>query len=197
MRQFIVHGHAVPPTAEFSLDDLTGAGRLDLLARCVTASFLLSHGIRDDVRTHLVVNDQFTVQFDGSQLRGLHPDERSTAALIRTALEEKAEAIGQIPVEISPGVSLIRRGFEATLADVTSSGTIVQLHEDGTPAVDVSVPTEPIFVLSDHQDFTDDEQSLLAEQADHRLRVGPEPLHADHTITVVHNWCDTDGFRSY
>ncbi|MEF8821408.1 MAG: tRNA (pseudouridine(54)-N(1))-methyltransferase TrmY, partial [Halovenus sp.] len=35
MRQFIVHGHAVPPTAEVSLDDLPGAGRLDLLARCV------------------------------------------------------------------------------------------------------------------------------------------------------------------
>ena len=101
MRQFIVHGHAVPPTAEFSLDDLTGAGRLDLLARCVTASVLLSHGIRDDVRTHLVINDEFTVQFDGSQLRGLHPDERSTAALIRTALEEKAEAIGQIPDGLS------------------------------------------------------------------------------------------------
>jgi tRNA (pseudouridine54-N1)-methyltransferase len=197
MRQFIVHGHAVPPTAEFSLDDLTGAGRLDLLARCVTASFLLSHGIRDDVRTHLVVNDEFTVQFDGSQLRGLHPDERSTAALIRTALEEKAEAIGQIPVETSPGVSLIRRGFEATLADVASSGTVVQLHEDGEPAVDVSVPAEPIFVLSDHQDFTDDEEALLAKEGDHRLRVGPHPLHADHTITVVHNWCDTDGFQSY
>ncbi|WP_128225649.1 tRNA (pseudouridine(54)-N(1))-methyltransferase TrmY [Halobacteriaceae bacterium SHR40] len=196
MRQFIVHGHAVPPTAEVSLDDLPGAGRLDLLARCVTASFLLSHGIRDDVRTHLVVNDEFTVQFDGSQLRGLHPDERSTAALIRTALEEKAEAIGQIPVETSPGVSLIRRGFEGTLADVASSGTVVQLHEDGEPAVDVSVPAEPIFVLSDHQDFTDDEDALLAAEADHRLRVGPEALHADHTITVVHNWCDTDGFRS-
>jgi tRNA (pseudouridine54-N1)-methyltransferase len=197
MRQFIVHGHEVPPTSELSLDDLPGAGRLDLLARCVTASMLLSHGIRDDVRTHLVVNDEFTVQFDSAELRGLHPDERSTAALIRSGLEEKAEAIGQIPVETSPGVSLIRRGFEETLADVPSSGTVVQLHEDGEPAVDVSVPADPVFVLSDHQDFTDDEEALLATEADHRLRVGPELLHADHTITVVHNWCDTDGFSSY
>ena len=195
MRQFIVHGHDVPPTAEVSLDDLTGAGRLDLLARCVTASTLLSHGIRENVRTHIVVNDEFTVTFDSTALRGLHPDERSTAALIRSALEGKAEAIGQIPVETSPGVSLIRRGFEQTLSAV--SGTVVQLHENGEPAVDVSVPGEPVFVLSDHQDFTEREQELLGEQADHRLRVGPEALHADHTITVVNNWCDTDGFSSY
>lgn len=195
MRQFIVHGHDVPPTSDVSLDDLTGAGRLDLLARCVTASMLLSHGIRDDVRTHLVVSDEFTVQFDSAELRGLHPDERSTAALIRSTLAEKAEAIGQIPVETSPGVSLIRRGFEATLGAV--SGTIVQLHEDGTPAVDVSVPADPVFVLSDHQAFTDREQDVLGEQADHRVRVGPEALHADHTITVVNNWCDTDGFERY
>jgi tRNA (pseudouridine54-N1)-methyltransferase len=196
MRQFIVIGHVAPTTASFSLDDLAGgAGRLDVLCRCVNSAFFLSHAIREDVRVHLVLQDEYTIRFEGSDLRRLNPDERSTAALVRTALDEREEAIGHIPVETTPGVSIVRMGFEATLEAV--DGTVVQLHEDGDPVVDVDPPSNPVFVLSDHNDFSEREQNLLAESADERVRLGPEPLHADHAITVAHNYLDTDGFRSY
>lgn len=197
MRQFLILGHDVPTESGFALDNLTGAGRMDLLARCVTASMLLSHGIRDDVQTHLVLDDEFTVQFDSNSLRGLHPDERSTAALIRSALEEQAEAIGHMPVETSPGVSLIRRGFEETLTDLADSGTVIQLHEDATPANETDPSQDPLFVLSDNQDFTAEERELLDANASERLRFGPKALHADHSITLAHNWCDTDGYVSF
>ncbi|MDG5778450.1 tRNA (pseudouridine(54)-N(1))-methyltransferase TrmY [Haloarculaceae archaeon H-GB1-1] len=196
MRQFIVIGHDAPTTPEFPLDDLAGAsGRLDVLCRCVTSAFFLSHAIREDVRVHVVLSDEYTVRFEGSDLRRLNPDERSTAALVRAALEERAEAIGHIPVETSPGVSIVRMGFEATLDAV--DGTVVQLHEDGDPVVDVDPPSDPVFVLSDHNDFTPDEADLLDDAATERVRLGPNALHADHAITVAHNYLDTDGFRSY
>jgi tRNA (pseudouridine54-N1)-methyltransferase len=197
MRQFVVVGHDAPTAPDFSLDDLAGgAGRLDVLCRCVTSAFFLSHAIRADVRVHLVLDDAFTVTFDGGDLRRLNPDERSTAALIRGALERRADAIGHQPVESSPGVSLRRRGLEPTL-DALGAGTLVHLHEDGTPAVDYDPPADPAFVLSDHRDFTDAEADLLADRADARLRLGPRALHADHAVTVAHNYLDTDGFRSY
>jgi len=194
-RRFVVVGHEAPTTPDFPLEDLPGAGRLDLLARCVTASLLLSHGIREDVRTHLVLGDAYTVCFDGARLRGLHPDERSTAALVRDALDQREDAVGHQPVETSPGVSLVARGFADTLAAVGSAGTPVVLHEEGRPAVDRSPPADPVFVLSDHADFTPDERELLG--GDRRISLGPERLHADHAVTVAHNWLDTDGFESY
>jgi len=198
MRQFVVVGHDAPTTPEFSLDDLAGgAGRLDVLCRCVTSAFFLSHAIREAVRVHLVLADTYTVSFDGSELRRLNPDERSTAALVRKALEEREEAIGHIPVETSPGVSLTRRGFEGTLDDVARRGTVVELHEEGDPVVDVETPEKPVFVLSDHHDFTDSEAALLAEHADERVSLGPKRLHADHAVTVAHNYLDTDGFERY
>ncbi|AUG46437.1 tRNA (pseudouridine(54)-N(1))-methyltransferase TrmY [Haloarcula taiwanensis] len=198
MRQFVIIGHDAPTTPEFSLDDLAGAaGRLDVLCRCVTSAFFLSHAIREDVRVHLILADEYTVTFDGSDLRRLNPDERSTAALMRKALEERAEAIGHIPVETSPGVSLTRRGFEGTLDDVARRGTVVQLHEDGDPVVDVAPPSNPVFVLSDHHDFRDEEAALLADRADERVSLGPQALHADHSITVAHNYLDTAGFEQY
>ncbi|RDI72210.1 tRNA (pseudouridine(54)-N(1))-methyltransferase TrmY [Halopelagius longus] len=198
MRQFLIAGHDAPTTPEFSLDDIAGgAGRLDVLCRCVNSAFFLSHDIREAVRVHLVLGDEYTVRFEGSELRRLNPDERTTAALIRKALEHRDEAIGHMAAESSPGVSIRRMGFEETLREAATDATVVQLHEDGDPVVDVEPPERPLFVLSDHHDFTDEEESLLAEAADERVRLGPQLLHADHAITVAHNYLDTEGFQRY
>ncbi|WP_418286083.1 tRNA (pseudouridine(54)-N(1))-methyltransferase TrmY [Halorubrum sp. DTA46] len=208
MRQFVVIGHDVPTDPDaISLSDIPGAGRLDLLCRCVSTGVFLSHGIRERVRVHLVIADAFTVTFDADTLRHLHPDERNVAARVRDAIDAKADAIGHMPADVSPGVELRRMGLEATLDrlvgdDAGADGgpadpTLVQLHEAGDPLVDAEPPADPVFVLSDHNDFTADEESSLSAAADRRVRVGPELLHADDTIAVVHNWLDTDGYESY
>ncbi|WP_128906488.1 tRNA (pseudouridine(54)-N(1))-methyltransferase TrmY [Halorubrum amylolyticum] len=209
MRQFVVIGHDVPADPDaISLSDIPGAGRLDLLCRCVSAGVFLSHGIREDVRVHLVAADEFTATFDADGLRHLHPDERNVAARIRDAIDAQADAIGHMPADVSPGVELRRMGLDATLdrlLDAPGAGgagaddgpTLVQLHEDGDPLVDAAPPTDPVFVLSDHNDFTPAERDLLADRAERRVRVGPKRLHADHTVSVVHNWLDTDGYESY
>ena len=195
MRRFVVVGHEAPLDAEFSLDDLPGTGRLDVLCRCVTSALLTSHGIREDATVSLVLGGSYTVRFDGSEVRRLNPDERSTGARIRDALAARDGAIGAMEAEPSPGVYVGRRGFGATLDRL--DGTVVELHEDGDPVVDADPPDDAVFVLSDHRDFTDEEAELLAERADERVTLGPERLHADQAITVAHNWLDTEGFTRY
>lgn len=196
MRQFIVLGHDAPVASDFALSDLAGgAGRLDVLCRCVNSAFFLSHDLREDVRVHLVLQDEFTVTFEGCDLRRLNPDERSTAALVRNALEEREEAIGHIPVETSPGISLRRMGFADLLDDI--DGTVVQLHEDGDSIVEVDAPSDPVFVLSDHHDFEEWEADVLVDHSDLRVRLGPERLHADHAITVAQHYLDTDGYTRF
>lgn len=200
MRQFVLIGHDVPTDADFSLDDLAGgAGRLDALCRSITAAFVRSHDIREDVRVHLVIRDEFTITFDGADLRRLNPDERSTAALVRNALEHRDEAIGALPADASPGVSVYRRGFEATLEAVGADNAVVQLHEDGDPIVDADLEAvaNPVFVLSDHRDFAPEEAALLESVADRRVRLGPDPLHADHAVTIAHHYLDTDGYERF
>ncbi|THE62900.1 tRNA (pseudouridine(54)-N(1))-methyltransferase TrmY [Salinadaptatus halalkaliphilus] len=198
MRQFVLIGHDIPTTPEFSLDDLAGgAGRLDALCRSITAAFVTSHGIRTDVRVHLVAQDELTITFDGGDLKRLNPDERSTAALVRTALEHREEAIGALPAEPSPGIELYRRGLEETLEALADDGPVVQLHEDGEAVTEIDDLEDPIFVLSDHRDFTADERILLEGVVDQRLRLGPELLHADQAVTIAHHWLDTDGYETF
>lgn len=198
MRQFLVVGHDAPTAPDpIALDDLPGAGRLDLLCRCVATGVFLSHGIREAVRVHLVLGDEFTVSFDADTLRHLHPDERNVAARIRDALAAREEAIGHMPADVSPGVTLHRMGFAATLDRIGDGGTVIQLHENGEPLVDAEPPADPVFVLSDHNDFTVAEAERLAADCDRRLRVGPKRLHADHAISIAHNWLDTGGYVRY
>ncbi|RKD95759.1 tRNA (pseudouridine(54)-N(1))-methyltransferase TrmY [Halopiger aswanensis] len=200
MRQFVLLGHDVLTEPDFSLDDLaSGAGRLDALCRSITASFVTSHGIREDVCTHLIAQDELTITFDGSELRRLNPDERSTAALVRKALEHRDEAIGALPAEPSPGIEVYRRGFEGTLEEIADDGPVVQLHEDGDAVTDVAASelADGVFVLSDHRDFTDEEEGLLEDAVDQRLRLGPELLHADQAITIAHHYLDTDGYEKF
>lgn len=196
MRQFVVLGHDAPTTPDFPLDDLPGAaGRLDVLCRCVSAALFRSHGIREDVEVFLVLGDEVTVRIDSRDLQYMSPDERNVASLLKKALDAKDQAIGHREAESTPGIHVSTRGFEAVLDAV--SGTVVELHEDGDPLADVEPPADPTFVLSDHRDFTDEEAGLLADASDQRVRVGPDVLHADHTVAVAHNYLDTDGFEVY
>ena len=90
-RNFIVIGHRAHTIADWKLNDICGgAGRLDVLVRCVTASLWKSHGIRKNTDVWLILNGPpkapITVHFSGKNIRYLNPDERSTAALIRNGL---------------------------------------------------------------------------------------------------------------
>lgn len=212
LRQFVVVGHEAPTSSDFSLSDLAGgAGRLDLLTRCVNTGLFLSHDIRESVRVHLVLADEYTVSFDGAVARNLAPDERNVAARIRGALEERDEAIGHQPAEPSPGVRLYRMGFEETIESLVGGGhrlsgpgeggppdpTLVQLHEDGIPLPKLDPPEAPVFVLSDHRDFEEPEADRLTDAGAKQVRVGPRAIHADHAITVAHNYLDTGGYSRY
>ena len=199
MREFVVVGHDAPTTPEFSLDDLPGAGRLDVLCRCVTSALLLSHDIREAVRVRLVLGGAYVVRFEGSELRHLRPDERSAASLIRGALEAREEAIGAVEATPSPGVYIGSGGLERAIDEAGERDELLVLHEDGEPLVDLpdDPPGDVTVVLSDHRDFTDDEAETLRDAGARRVSVGPRALHADHAITVAHNYLDTRGFGRY
>lgn len=191
MRAFIVLGHKAPVMPQFSLNDLPGsAGRLDILCRCVTAAFCLSHGIRRDVTVYLVLQNQIMLRFEGASLRHLNPDERSTAALIQRALKSFIERTGSTrELESTPGIFISAGGLSDALARVTSLGlTAYWLHERGVPIRQSELEPNAAFVLSDHLEFSPEEAAILRGLP--QLSLGPLSLHADHCIVIAHNELD-------
>ena len=106
-RRIIVICHDSPIKGDFILKDLPGAGRVDELVRCVTASLLISNDVRTDTEIFLVMqrgDETRLVRFMGGAIRNLNPDERTTAMLLRKALKEESFLFEK---EVHAGISLV------------------------------------------------------------------------------------------
>lgn len=194
MRSFIILGHRAALTPNFTLNDLPGsAGRLDILCRCVTAAFCLSHGIRRDVTVYLVLQDQLVLRLEGARLQHLNPDERSTGALLQKALRAYREH-PEGELESTPGIFIAPGSLPDVLCMIEAHGyQLYMLHEQGTPIRQAQLALEKAaFVLSDHCDFQPDEEA----QNYPKLSLGPRALHADHCIAITHNELDLRELQS-
>jgi len=113
-------------------------------------------------------------------VRSLSPDERSSGALIKKVIDIPC---GNEFREAAQGVFIRKGGLERLLAE----HRFAVLDEKGTD-VRGSADLPGAFLLSDHLNFTEGEEELIRNCP--RYSVGPKCLHADHTITVLHNELD-------
>ena len=109
---------------EYELNNLR-EGRVDVLARCVSATLFVSHGVRRSSRVWIVLRDAgLTICCDGGTARSLSPDERSLAAAMKRVIGGSPDA----------GWSVHRdETLEERLRSLTGSKQLVVLHELGEP----------------------------------------------------------------
>lgn len=193
MRRFVILGHKANTDGSFKLNDMAGgAGRLDILLRCINSAFFLSHGIRRDVEVYLILlgppEPPVTIKLSGSEIRYLNPDERSTGSLIRNAL---LKIKNRDEVSSSPGIYASRMGLEEVI-DSMKDTQIIYLHENGTnmEELDFQAGKDLTFVLGDHMDLSEEEERILEKYGALKASLGPKILHADHCIVVTHNILD-------
>ena len=191
MRTFIVVGHKATTTPDFSLEDIPGtSGRLDILCRCINAAFVISHGIRHDVRILLVLcggEPHKTVCLRGEDLRHLNPDERTTAALLKKAL---AIVAGPEWSMSTSGIFVRTGGLDEVLSDLKAKGIKpAYLREDGIDVheADCNLSGDAVFILGDHLGMTPEEETQILQAGAEVISIGPACLHADHCIVLV-NW---------
>lgn len=192
MLRFAVIGHKAVTTPDFSLNDMPGgAGRMDVLCRCINASFFLSHDLRRDTECILMLKggeqsdpaNTVTLRFSGEKIKSLNPDERSAGALIKKALVTIPEEEYQ---RAAPGISIRKSGLSKLLEE----HQFAVLDENGEDIRTAKTLPEN-FILSDHQNFTEEEMELIKELP--KYSVGPRVLHADHTIIIILNEFDRRG----
>lgn len=190
MRRFLILGHKAPIEPDFTLNDLPGAaGRLDVLCRAIGATLFLSHGIRRDVETNLLLQNSVHVRISGESVKRLNPDERSTAALIKHALNALADASKDEEVQSTPGIVVARRSLSNVIDGfLREDAAPIVLHEEGESAETYSFPDNPAFILSDHNEFTESDQLLLADLP--RISLGAKALHTSQAITIAHYLLD-------
>jgi len=199
-RIFIVIGHDSPLDGTFRLDDLPGSGRIDEIARCISSALLVSNGIRTDTVILLVMQrerDTKVVEFNGKYMKNLNPDERSTSALLRIALQEE---IFIFEKKVLPGITVHPGDLRTLLEKIAVNSFVVHLHEDGSDAfntdtkeiisVSINENEEMVIVLSDNQDLSIEEADLIGGFSPLPLSLGPVSLQSHQAILVMHNLLD-------
>ena len=184
-RNFIVIGHRAHTVADWKLNDICGgAGRLDVLVRCVTASLWKSHGIRKNTDVWIILNGPpkapITVHFSGKNIRYLNPDERSTAALIRNGLTKYKNE--KNIMETSPGIIMERIGLEEVLTKLPNP---VLLSENGKDKINNATT----FILGDDMDPTKEEMQIVDKLP--QINLGKESLLSSACITLIHHRLDS------
>ena len=192
MRRFAIVASQAPAFGSFSLNDLPGSGRMDLICRNLGSALLLSHGIRNDAEAiiHLLggPGKPRRVRFRGIDITGLRPDERSIAGRIRTVLEEPLPPVG-IWKEISHGISHSGGDLGQTLAEWASEGVIAFHLDRNGPTLDSihDIPPDVGFLVGDHRPL----EAPDREVAIHSLSVGENWLLGSACISIVHHWLDS------
>ena len=192
MRRFAIVASQAPASGTFSLNDLPGSGRMDLICRNIGSALLLSHGIRNDAEAiiHLLggPGKPRRVRFRGIDMTGLRPDERSIAGRIRTVLEEPLPPVG-IWKEISQGISHSGGDLDQTLAEWASDGVIAFHLDRNGPTLDSihDIPPDVGFLVGDHRPL----EAPDREVAIHSLSLGENWLLGSACISIVHHWLDS------
>jgi len=149
--------------------------------------------MRRDINVHLVLLGEpdpgKIVRFNGKELKYLNPDERSSGALIKKALQKDAL---EYESSSTPGVWIRKADLQQLLEEFAEKErSIYYLREDGedirgiAPKLDDSV-----FILGDHMGVTEEKESIIENFATKTLNIGPISLHSDHCITIILNEID-------
>ncbi len=187
MRGFLIIGNKAF-TKPFRLNDLPGAGRIDILCRCVAQSLFISHGIRKDVEVYLLLlgepDPPKAIKIVGKTVKRMSPDERNIAGHLRKALGVKVNKNWK---EVSSGVYVARKCLKDLLEELSAYYEIYYLREDGKDIRDLAKEMEnPLFVLGDHIGVKKEDEEIVISYAREIISVSKLSLQADQCIVIVH-----------
>ena len=192
-RKFAIIGHKVPSNGEIFLNDLPGlSGRMDVLARAINATLFLSHGIRNDSQIILHLNGgdgpPRRVMFDGSELGGVRPDERSISGHIKSIIKTKLPPVG-IWKNVSSGIYQSGGGIEITLREWEEQGVSIYVLDREGSNLEKNDYKKIGFLLSDDIPFTEEEINIISEYE--KISLGEKWLQGQSCITIIHHLMDS------
>ncbi|MFQ5977362.1 MAG: hypothetical protein ACE5OZ_04425 [Candidatus Heimdallarchaeota archaeon] len=149
--------------------------RLDVLLRCISATFFLSDSFRRD--TNLFVadqNDSHLYLFKGSLIKGLNPDERALAGWLRKNLRSQNQR----------GLTVLASSMDEFL---TNFDNIFILTKEGNLIDEVSVlPSGALFAIGSHRGYSQQDKECLKAHGGQPLSLGTPEYLSSTTLSLIH-----------
>jgi len=181
MREFVLFSRQGATAPNFSASDLGRAG-LDIVARCVSAAFLVSSHIRRDVVLHVFLggppSPPVYLRFDGNGLRSLDPREYGIGQVLQSAL-------GSLKGGRSPeGVTATKISFEYFVRKHCTNKRLFVLEEGGRD-IDETDLKDAAFILGDKIGLPKKEEIFVERHGAVKLSIGPTRYFTSQCIIVL------------
>ena len=191
MRTFVLYSRRGNTDGNFKLNDLIGAGRMDLVCRCVASALWLSHKAREDARIFVVLNGPpkppVTICFQGSEYSTVYVDEQTNANWIRQLLKMN---FGKEWLFVE-GTKIARKSFQEVITEL--DGPKYVLHEKGEFIDNIKFKPKPIIILGDQVGLPRNDESFALRNSGEKISLGKSVYLASSCVSIL-NWvCDKQG----
>lgn len=198
MRTFILRARKGPSTANFSIDDLSSAGRLEIVMHCIANALFYSKNIRPQTTVHIVFDGPSdppkTVRFESDALAYLGGfDERTLSRVLQRVLEAgRGLPLGE-ERQVDQGLFVAKKAFETLIKEHAATGPLYYLQKKGADIRTLTLPPNATFVFTDHLAMPKKTDKYMQRLGADPISVGPKMLFASHCIILVHNELDRQG----
>ena len=193
MRNFVYFSSSARTSGNFDMNDLMGAGRMDIAIHVIINAFFLSHKLRDDVVLHLVFYGMpdppkhIEIRISGET----NVSKKDVATLIKKILYKYKP--GQ-RTEVVPGCFIEKKSFLDVIEELSAEGKeIFILDESGVSIREADIKDNSVFVIGDHDGFPQKELKRLKKNFK-MVSVGPKVYFASQVVTILNNELDLRGF---
>lgn len=195
MREFILRARKGPSTPNFSLDDLSRAGRMEIVAHCLANALFFAGQIRANTVIHIVLDGPAdppkTVRFESDTLGSLGGfDERALAGAVRAALAAGQGLERDQEIRVDSGIYVAKKGFERLVREKAETSTLYILDRKGADIRTLTFSSHATFLFTDHLAMPRKTGKYLRRLGAQPVSVGPRPLFASQCIVLAHNELD-------
>ena len=163
---------------------------MDVIARAVNSALFISHGIRKDsqIVVHLMGGGvPRRVFFDGSELRGVRPDERSISGHFKSLMKTPVPPIGHFS-DVSKGIRQSGGDIFQTLNEWDEEGVLSYLLDAGGESYEgMQLTGKCGFILSDDLELKLEDTEIPVIS----LSLGETWLQGHSCISVMHHIMDS------
>ncbi|MBI2040973.1 MAG: tRNA (pseudouridine(54)-N(1))-methyltransferase TrmY [DPANN group archaeon] len=176
----MMYSHATTG-ANFDINNLYEAGRLDVVARCCLNVLWISEHIRDNAQVIVSLNGgpkpPVAIRFDGSKLGDIFPSEKGIAFVIKKALKAVRD---ENWIACHQGVSVSRKSFQDVIKEASN---IYVLDSKGEHISKANIK-DGTFVFGDQVGINAKELAFALRKGK-KLSLGPKNYLASFAVAVV------------
>jgi|TARA_Y100000310_G_scaffold141354_1_gene140779 tRNA (pseudouridine54-N1)-methyltransferase len=203
MRHFVYFSRNASTTGNFDLKNLMKAGRMDIVIHTIISGFFLSHGLREDVKMHLVFygmpDPPKHIEIILKKDEGV-PEEKKVGR-IDISKKDIGNLLKKILYkykvgkknEAFPGCFIEKKSFLKVIEELEKEGKeIFILDKSGEDIRKAKIPDNCVFVLGDHDGLPKKELKRLKKIAK-SVSIGEKTYFASQTVAIVNNELDRRG----